>query len=318
MEEGPVTMDAAMQELCNKSIRKGTSSSYRSLTKRLTDAGYSITWGDFIKYLSVTKDKPSHSTVDGMKSAINKHYILNAIKPHATTRPLVQAAVDGWKARNAETSADRGPIEYGRLKELVDWLGKEKASPAVIGGIQLQWGFGLRTGQVQGLRRGDFVKLDGGEWAYIGARHKHHTKAGQAHPSEMHTGAPQVRDYVRDVLAECSNPDDEICPSYRSDDANRAIQQAAKALKWPTDLEWNTHCLRHGSATQAGHEGGVALVKARTAHLTNRNAARYMKDESERHRGTPRVQHRKRDETKKQGTKVAKRAPRKPTATKKK
>jgi hypothetical protein len=100
-------------------------------------------------------------------------------------------------------------------------------------------------------------------------------------------------------------------PNYCLRKVSELIHEARDRYDWDPMLKWSgSHCLRHGSLTEARAEGGMAAAVARGAHQTRRMSEAYSQTNAARAKtvqaGLKRAQER-RKKTKKD-TKMEKKA----------
>ena len=166
-------------------------------------------------------------------------------------------------------TAKRGAITWDLLVELIGWLvNTKRGTLEQRRELIIAWGTGLRSNQVQTLRRHHFSRVNG-KWVVTLDENHNPRRLDHDNARQMVQTVEDRVQSILDAFLPTLKDDELVCPEWtRKVPVYREwIKAGAAALKWPDELKWvGVHQLRHGVAVEVRLLHGQIAASVQLGH----------------------------------------------------
>jgi integrase len=235
-----------------------------------------MTKAEFFRFLQ-RKREQEQASAEVNRSAALQILLENGITDSFLRDDDVMAACEGVEAAYGPLRVDKGVVTLPMFRQL---LKSVEQRPEVRNAIRLLFAFSLRICELQALKVGDMVPDDEGRNLLILRVTKTRRQKESQVSEKTALSSPEIRlCYARQCQGK-RHGSAMFSPGIR-DRVSKAINAAAARFKWPSDLDYTSHCMRIGGAVRIQAEVDAEKTARRSAqskgvfkHYIRRNAQR--------------------------------------------
>ena len=254
-------------KMLESSVDDETKRIYEKQVAKMTELGFEISFEGLVD-LARSKDGVKAESLLVTRSAVNwKRRCQGLEQTTPGQNRYFNTLLRGRRVLMGGCKRRKGAIDWELLGQLIEFMrGQPGVTPEERRNVKIAWATGLRSNQVTGLRRFNFIRRNGAWALAIEENHKPNRLDRDMPTVQIQFTEPRLQPLLDSYLPELTD-DALVCPGWKPLVINRLIKAAAAFYNWDTNVDWRgVHQLRHGVATEVLATYGLTVARALLGH----------------------------------------------------